>query len=220
MTRHAVQPADRTGLRHRRPYRPVGRQQPAGDAWSAWILQQSAGGQFTERLTLALDLGGVGRYTLITTSPFRHGTPAEQRAWQALVATLEDAPRLHAHRPGTLTKHGPYLHERTGGMIGSLSRLVRVAALDALLDGTEKITKAGLDAIDLDQAAEDHNISRTKRHRNQHAAITASRHTHTCRLCAARHGVIGMAIVHAFPHQRICLRDSRWHGGPIPRPSP
>jgi len=30
----------------------------AGDAWSAWILQQSTGGQFTERLTLALDLGG------------------------------------------------------------------------------------------------------------------------------------------------------------------
>jgi hypothetical protein len=44
-------------------------------------------------------------------------------------------------------------------------------------------------------------------------AITASRHTHACRLCAARHGVIGMAIVRAFPHQRICLRHSRWHGG-------
>jgi len=30
----------------------------AGDAWSAWILQQSTGGQFTERLTMALNLGG------------------------------------------------------------------------------------------------------------------------------------------------------------------
>ena len=30
----------------------------AGDAWSSWILQQSTGGQFTERLTLALNLGG------------------------------------------------------------------------------------------------------------------------------------------------------------------
>ena len=30
----------------------------AGDAWSAWILQQSAGGQFSQRLTMALDLGG------------------------------------------------------------------------------------------------------------------------------------------------------------------
>ena len=30
----------------------------AGDAWSAWILQVSTGGQFTQRLTLALQLGG------------------------------------------------------------------------------------------------------------------------------------------------------------------
>ena len=30
----------------------------AGDAWSAWILQQSTGGQFTTRLAMALDLGG------------------------------------------------------------------------------------------------------------------------------------------------------------------
>jgi hypothetical protein len=30
----------------------------AGDAWSAWILAQSTGGQFTARLSLALNLGG------------------------------------------------------------------------------------------------------------------------------------------------------------------
>jgi hypothetical protein len=30
----------------------------AGDAWSAWILQVSTGGQFTQRLTTALELGG------------------------------------------------------------------------------------------------------------------------------------------------------------------
>jgi hypothetical protein len=30
----------------------------AGDAWSAWVLQASTGGHFTQRLILALDLGG------------------------------------------------------------------------------------------------------------------------------------------------------------------
>jgi hypothetical protein len=30
----------------------------AGDAWSAWVLQVSTGGHFTQRLMLALDLGG------------------------------------------------------------------------------------------------------------------------------------------------------------------
>jgi hypothetical protein len=80
----------------------------------------------------------AGRYSLITTSPFRYRTAQDQRAWHALVATLEESLRLHAHRPGTLVRLGSYLHERTGGMIGSLSHLIREAALDALLDGTEK----------------------------------------------------------------------------------
>ena len=39
-------------------------------------------------------------------------------------------------------------------MIGSLSHLIRGAALDAILDGTEAITKALLDTIDLDHAAQ------------------------------------------------------------------
>jgi len=112
----------------------------------------------------------AGRYSLITTSPFRYRTAEDQRAWHALVATLEDSLRLHAHRPGTLVKLGPYLHERTGGMIGSLSHLIRETALDALLDGTEKITRAALDTVDLDQAAEE---QRTIRLRRRHPARSA-----------------------------------------------
>ncbi|MFX0574572.1 hypothetical protein [Nocardia nepalensis] len=38
-------------------------------------------------------------------------------------------------------------------MIGSLSALIREAALDSILTGTEKITKTSLDTIDLDHAA-------------------------------------------------------------------
>ena len=55
--------------RHRRPAHPGRRQHrsaatiaalllKAGDAWSAWVLQASTGGQFTQRLTLLLNLGG------------------------------------------------------------------------------------------------------------------------------------------------------------------
>jgi len=105
------------------------------------------------------------RYSLITTSPFPYRSAEDQRAWHALTATLEDSLRLHAHQPGTLVKLGPYLHERVGGMIGSLSHLIREAALDALLDGTEKITRAGLDAVDLDQAAEEQHSIRLRRRR-------------------------------------------------------
>lgn len=86
----------------------------------------------------------ASRYSLIRTNPFPYSTSDEQAAWQALVATLENALRLHAHRRGTLLRLSGYLHERTGGMIGSLSHLVREAALDAIINQTEKINQAGL----------------------------------------------------------------------------
>ncbi len=91
----------------------------------------------------------AGRFSLTPTSPFpRTGE------WEGLVATLEHALRLHRHTPGTLTALKGYLHQRTGGMIGSLSHLIRGAALDAILDGTEKITRQLLDTVDLDHAAQ------------------------------------------------------------------
>jgi hypothetical protein len=39
-------------------------------------------------------------------------------------------------------------------MIGSLSHLIRGAAIDAINDGTEQITRAHLDAVRIDHAAE------------------------------------------------------------------
>lgn len=91
----------------------------------------------------------AGRFGVIETIPF-----PRTEEWTSLVATLEDALRLHRHRPGTLATLDRYLHHRTGGMIGSLSHLIRGAAIDAILDGTEKITRKLLDSITLDHAAQ------------------------------------------------------------------
>ena len=91
----------------------------------------------------------AGRCVLISTGPF-----PLQAEWAALLATLDAALRLHRHRPGTLPRLGKYLHQRTGGMIGSLSHLVRAAALVAILDGTEEITRKLLDGIPVDHAAQ------------------------------------------------------------------
>ena len=66
---------------------------------------------------------------------------------------MEQTLRLHQHKPGTLIRQAHYLHARTGGMIGSLDQLIYDAANDAITDGTEKITKAHLDAVLLDGAA-------------------------------------------------------------------
>ncbi|MFJ6691551.1 TniB family NTP-binding protein [Streptomyces sp. NPDC091294] len=95
----------------------------------------------------------AGRATLITCGPLpaRHGPT---RPFTDVIIDLENALDLTAHRPGTLSRHAAYLHQRTAGRIGSLTRLIRQAAITAITDGTEKITKATLDAVQLDHLAE------------------------------------------------------------------
>ena len=100
----------------------------------------------------------AGRFTLIPALPF---PPAGE--WQGLVATLDDALRLHRHQPGTLGGLHDYLHRRTGGMIGSLSHLIRGAAIEAILDGSEQVTRKLLDTIDVDHAAESSTACRPRR---------------------------------------------------------
>lgn len=112
----------------------------------------------------------AGRATLIDcdTIPARRGT---SQPFRDLVASLEACLDLDRHRPGTLPRQAAYLHTRTGGRIGSLARLLRQAAITAILDNTERITKATLEAITLDHLAEDnhrprHQASPTSRRRN------------------------------------------------------
>lgn len=96
----------------------------------------------------------AGRFTLISCAPFHYGTPEQRATWQALVTTLEGMLRLHQHTPGALVELAEYLYQRTSGMIGSLSQLVRGAAILAIQDGTEQITRDLLDLVPVDYAAE------------------------------------------------------------------
>jgi AAA domain len=90
----------------------------------------------------------AGRFSMVRTGPFSQGPE-----WTALIAALEDSLRLRRHRPGTLASLDRYLHQRTRGMIGSLLWLIRSAAINAVLDGTEKITRKALDAVEADIAS-------------------------------------------------------------------
>ena len=60
-------------------------------------------------------------------------------------APREPARNRHLTRspldPGTLPGLASHLHQRTADRIGSLARLIREAALTAILDGTERITR-------------------------------------------------------------------------------
>lgn len=91
----------------------------------------------------------AGRFSMIRTGPFGRG-----QQWHSLIAALEDSLRLHHHSDGTLVELAPYLHSRSGGMIGSLLRLVRSAAVQAVLDGSEAITKTTLESIPVDIASD------------------------------------------------------------------
>ncbi|MFE1318335.1 TniB family NTP-binding protein [Kitasatospora phosalacinea] len=106
----------------------------------------------------------AARASLIETGslPARLG---QRHPFTDLVTDLEAALDLQRHRPGTLPRHAAYLHQRTAGRIGSLTRLVREAAQTAILDGTERITKATLDAVRLDHQAETHHTPRQTRTR-------------------------------------------------------
>lgn len=97
----------------------------------------------------------AGRFISLATSAFAYATAGQRDDWDMLVATMEESLRLHRHQPGTLIEMALYLHQRTGGMIGSLDQLIYEAANDAISDGTEKITRKHLDAVILDTAAED-----------------------------------------------------------------
>ena len=98
----------------------------------------------------------ASRFTVVAARSFGRATRREREQWQALVATMEQTLRLRGHRRGSLPRLAGYLHDRTGGMIGSLSSLVRAAAVDAIITGAEQITRAGLDDVVLDHAAETH----------------------------------------------------------------
>ena len=91
----------------------------------------------------------AGRFTMVRTGPF-----GQDQQWITLIAALEGSLRLHRHRSGALPQLGGYLHQRTHGMIGSLLWLIRSAAIQAVTDGTEKITRKDLDAIHVDIAAQ------------------------------------------------------------------
>lgn len=91
----------------------------------------------------------AGRFGMVPTAAFPLGPD-----WTALVGAVETSLRLHRHTTGTLARLDKYLHQRTAGMIGSLLRLIRSAAIGAVADGTEAITRDSLDTIAIDIAAE------------------------------------------------------------------
>ncbi|WP_405773676.1 AAA family ATPase [Streptomyces sp. NBC_00859] len=95
----------------------------------------------------------AARFKMLRTPPLLNGTAVQRAAWRKLLTDMEAALRLQHHRTGMLVRHADYIHLRTGGVMASLSQLVREAALAAVLDGSQTITKKLLSEIVLDVQA-------------------------------------------------------------------
>ncbi|KUL53247.1 ATP-binding protein [Streptomyces sp. NRRL S-1521] len=95
----------------------------------------------------------AARCKLLRTPPLLSGTPEQKKMWHSLLGDMEGALRLARHRPGTLVRHAAYIHLRTGGVMASLSLLVREAAIRSILDGNLAITKKQLSQVLLDVQA-------------------------------------------------------------------
>jgi hypothetical protein len=111
----------------------------------------------------------AGRFTLIPAAPFAYGSCAQRDQWRALIATLESLLRLQRHRTGNLVRIDEYLYRRSGGMIGSLSQLVRGAAILAIEDGSEHISKKLLERVPVDYAAQRAGAASRPPHRRSRA---------------------------------------------------
>lgn len=89
------------------------------------------------------------------TTKVRLAKYALNRDWHELLLTIEQRLVLANNRPGMLVGDlSKYLHDRSGGHIGSLMTLLRLGCQYAIDTGTERITKRLLDTFEIDSAAE------------------------------------------------------------------
>jgi len=73
----------------------------------------------------------------------------DQDTWPAILRGFEENLCLHRLSPHALVGEATYLHARTGGYLKLLSQLICQAAITAIEEGTEDITKDLLEDIDI-----------------------------------------------------------------------
>jgi AAA domain len=112
------------------------------------------------------------RFTLLDAGSFDDRTPVGRSQWRALLASFETELVLLEARPGDLSKAlAPYLYWRTGGVIGTISALLREGAALAIERGVERLSESLLDEIDADADAEG---QATRHKRPSPAALAAN----------------------------------------------
>lgn len=111
-----------------------------------------------------------GRVTMHYLKPMSRGTQEDRDEWDSLIDLLEESLPLMSQPAGHLSSQASeFLHAATGGSIGSLRTLVRMAALGALIDGKETIGLREVKTAHRDYRAElaarEEHLTQTRQHR-------------------------------------------------------
>jgi hypothetical protein len=120
-----------------------------------------AGIDLLQRDLFAGDMGKQMKARMIfhQMRPYGFGSLAQRDEWADLVAGLESLLPLALHQEGELEAEATYLYDRTGGSIGALRALLNDAAVVAIMDPSEHVTRKLLDAVTTDQAASEHHAT-------------------------------------------------------------
>lgn len=115
------------------------------------------------------------RFSLHRMASFEISSAEGAAEWASLLKRIEGEIVLLEAVPGMLcTKLARYCFERTNGVIGALSQLVREAANLAIDRGTERLTEGLLDEIVLDHASESQGRSQRRAAGNRSPAGSAA----------------------------------------------
>lgn len=98
----------------------------------------------------------MSRFSVIELGSYKWANAEHRKEWKLLIRTFESQLQLRDHPVKTLDPLVEYLYQRTGGSIGSLSRLLTGAAIDLIQNKAkaEVLDRATLDAYTLDLTAE------------------------------------------------------------------
>lgn len=95
------------------------------------------------------------RWNVLTLNPFEIHTAAGRRTWRQLLLGIErDLVLAHSHRGMLATDLSDYLFARSSGHFASLMSLISRGCYRAIKTGAEALTAELLDAVRIDQAAE------------------------------------------------------------------
>jgi len=99
------------------------------------------------------------RIRIIQLHPYSAAGPNVRELWRETLDSFEDGLCLIGHEPGTLRELAQFLYNRTGGVMGELSNLLRAAAVELIRGhalertGREQLTETLLRWIDQGDAS-------------------------------------------------------------------